>query len=1097
MSNTNLGKLNVVIDATMKPFQDEIRKIKKMMQDYTKEVTQVTSEVNKSVEKQLAPIRKVQQQVQKLKDAVRESVPSVNGNQYRDMSKDIAAADKHLKKLLQDMDNLRDSGNDMEYTQEYRNIQREIDSATKSLARYEEEKKKLKDLGKDKEYSEEYRSIKSALDSARKSLVGYYATKERMVETGNVNKESVAWKNLEYKIAETENGVKELENDLKNLSKAETFQYTDRWKSLQYDIERTTESLKLAENEMRNLAYAEKYQHTDKWRKLQREIEQTRLELAEYYEMQKKSERHTGKFSTAVEKLKKAFGNGLLGAIKKSSGLFAALIQKFKSGIPWLNKTNNAMNRMGSTGKGLGGIFRTIGMTARFMFASFVISGVLNGANEGLQNLAQYSSEVNRNISTLYSDLISLKNAFAVAFAPILSVVTPYLDTFMTYVINATNALAQFFATLTGQSTWTKATKVQKDYAASLDKTSESAEKLQRDILGFDEINKLSDSSSSGGEAGVGDMFSTETVSNSVSNFAQMIKDAWKDADFTEVGRTIGTKLKEALDSINWTDIKESCRKVARSIGTLINGFVETEGLGTSIGNTIGEAINTGVSTIEEFLDATHFDSIGAFVADAINGAMETIDYEQIGRTIAKVLNSALDFLLELARDIEWDKIGEAIGDAINGFFENFDFAELAQVLNEWVDGLWELVTTALDTIEWEQILDGLKEFITNLEPDTIAAIVGIATIKLFGRKIGAAITENIGSIPLGKLTLNIGGVVLAWGAGTAVGEWLDHNVIGPLIEELGGDQEMADLYKNFSWTGEGGFFDQLFGNGESVIEVLGDIGGAFKLMAEDINNSPLSQGILNGAFLTKINEITTALKNLASVKLNDIKLNLATKKEDIQNWWNDVKGWWGEKKLAVKNKLDTTKASVTSWWSNVKDWWGDKKLSVKSALSTTVNTVKSWASSISKWWSVHKPNLKLTIPKINLHVEYQTSGLNSVQKAVTKALGLNGWPSLKFYANGGFPESGQLFMARENGINEMVGQIGGRSAVANNDQIVTAVSAGVYKAAVAAFEMFSSGQQSNYPEINVYIGGKEITDYVVRDINGRTISTGKCPIRT
>lgn len=44
-------------------------------------------------------------------------------------------------------------------------------------------------------------------------------------------------------------------------------------------------------------------------------------------------------------------------------------------------------------------------------------------------------------------------------------------------------------------------------------------------------------------------------------------------------------------------------------------------------------------------------------------------------------------------------------------------------------------------------------------------------------------------------------------------------------------------------------------------------------------------------------------------------------------------------------------------------------------------------------------------------------------------------------YANGGFPSSGQLFMARENGIPEMVGKIGSRTAVANNDQITEAFS--------------------------------------------------------
>lgn len=51
---------------------------------------------------------------------------------------------------------------------------------------------------------------------------------------------------------------------------------------------------------------------------------------------------------------------------------------------------------------------------------------------------------------------------------------------------------------------------------------------------------------------------------------------------------------------------------------------------------------------------------------------------------------------------------------------------------------------------------------------------------------------------------------------------------------------------------------------------------------------------------------------------------------------------------------------------------------------------------------------------------------------------------SVRGFASGGYPETGELFMARENGINEMVGRIGNRSAVANNDQIVEAIRAAV-----------------------------------------------------
>lgn len=71
--------------------------------------------------------------------------------------------------------------------------------------------------------------------------------------------------------------------------------------------------------------------------------------------------------------------------------------------------------------------------------------------------------------------------------------------------------------------------------------------------------------------------------------------------------------------------------------------------------------------------------------------------------------------------------------------------------------------------------------------------------------------------------------------------------------------------------------------------------------------------------------------------------------------------------------------------------------------------------------------------------------------------------------AGGGFVDSGQLFVAREAGP-EMVGTIGGRTAVANNDQIVEAIRGGVYEAVSAA--MGNGNQDVN---VKVYLDSREI----------------------
>ena len=93
---------------------------------------------------------------------------------------------------------------------------------------------------------------------------------------------------------------------------------------------------------------------------------------------------------------------------------------------------------------------------------------------------------------------------------------------------------------------------------------------------------------------------------------------------------------------------------------------------------------------------------------------------------------------------------------------------------------------------------------------------------------------------------------------------------------------------------------------------------------------------------------------------------------------------------------------------------------------------------------------------------------------------------TIKAYANGGLPEMGQLFFANEAGP-EMVGRIGNRTAVANNDQIVTAIRGGVYDAVSNAIK------NTGFGAVDIQLHTDE--GVVVDRINRITRQTGTCPI--
>ena len=140
-----------------------------------------------------------------------------------------------------------------------------------------------------------------------------------------------------------------------------------------------------------------------------------------------------------------------------------------------------------------------------------------------------------------------------------------------------------------------------------------------------------------------------------------------------------------------------------------------------------------------------------------------------------------------------------------------------------------------------------------------------------------------------------------------------------------------------------------------------------------------------------------------------------------------DIKESWEKRYASVKARTVTMKASITQKASDIKKKWNSLVSSVKNKTATVSLSVKDKVTSIVK--------------------NVCTKIVNTLNKFITA---INKLPGIDVslidppkFAQGGFPPTGQMFIAREAGP-EMVGSIGGRTAVANNDQIVEGISAGV-----------------------------------------------------
>ena len=123
--------------------------------------------------------------------------------------------------------------------------------------------------------------------------------------------------------------------------------------------------------------------------------------------------------------------------------------------------------------------------------------------------------------------------------------------------------------------------------------------------------------------------------------------------------------------------------------------------------------------------------------------------------------------------------------------------------------------------------------------------------------------------------------------------------------------------------------------------------------------------------------------------------------------------------------------------------------------ITVGVKLAKSGWTSIQNWIGDLTAKLNIKLPTIK--VDWSTAGYaNTVSIPKFR---------VQYYKAGGFPDVGEMFIAREAGP-ELVGSIGNRSAVANNDQIVSAVSKGVYQAVVQAMGS-SNGDQVVEAKVN------------------------------
>lgn len=204
------------------------------------------------------------------------------------------------------------------------------------------------------------------------------------------------------------------------------------------------------------------------------------------------------------------------------------------------------------------------------------------------------------------------------------------------------------------------------------------------------------------------------------------------------------------------------------------------------------------------------------------------------------------------------------------------------------------------------------------------------------------------------------------------------------------------------------------------------------------------------------IDSETGAIKSKWDVFCDNVAQKWTQKWTDIKTGWTEWKSdfmtSWEECKTTFKTGWDTLWDNVaqkwTDWKANFMRGWEDFKMEFKQGWASFWTGIGNFfiglwnglVTAVEDACNIIIDMVNYVIAKMGAILAFL--GISIPQVSHIK-LDRVEYLEVPAFEDGGFPDMGQFFLARESGA-EMVGQIGRRTAVANNDQIVSGITNGV-----------------------------------------------------
>ena len=741
-------------------------------------------------------------------------------------------------------------------------------------------------------------------------------------------------------------------------------------------------------------------------------------------------------------------------------------------------------------------------------------------------------------LRVLSAQLTQMKRALGNIVSVIVARFIPYIQAMVEIVTEAANALANYLGFELPKVDYSGLgsgfSDEMEDGEDALNGAGDAAKKLKKQLMGFDELNILSSPDSDDGGSGSGasgGLVGMEPLSyNFLENLDTSKVDEIKEKLYgiLDVAKFIGIAIGSwklgsfiaslATANIKATTLKETLALLGTKLSIIVGVTLLITGIALSVDGIKG--------AIEDGLDGIDFGKILG------GGTALTGGSALLGSKLAVWINSAFT---NSALDLAITQAGINLGvgtTAAAGAALAAGAAGIIAGIPAFIVGIYDAIKNGIDWLSGLLIPAGATAAGAGIGViiGSLGGPIGAGVGALIGLVVGAltdlviVVVQNWEAITawcseacaaIGQFFVNLwNGIVAVW---NTVATWFNTWVIQPIANFFvflwqGISTAASDCWNAIVefFTPALEWFSELFGSiGQTISDIFYNIGviasGCWEVIkvvwgkVSEWFNTWIIQPVAN--FFTWMWE---GIKYSAISAWEGIKSVFSTIGTWINTWIitpvaNFFSGLWNGFVEGAKKAWEGVKSvfsTVATFFKDVftKAWNGI--VAVFSVAGEIFVDIKDGVVSAFKWV------VNGLIKGINSVVSVPFAGINAALEwlkaieivGLTPFAGLTtiNVPQIPLLAEGGVVNEGQMFIAREAGP-ELVGSIGRKTAVANNDQIVSGIEAGVYRAVVAA----NSGSKGGSQTIRIIneIDGDVVGEKVIQYHNGKVMQTGASPL--